>query len=164
MAYATTTVAVALMAAVLSFSLPTRATPYRLSPRERVEIERMLRAFFEAIRDGHTTEVTAHLPTPDEFRQIFRTGTEPFVQRHQQALERDVRELRQHFAHGVWLGLSFTHANTVEVSPCGRFALPTSQCIDGPVISWRTGDAIHRLRIDRLVRIHGRWKIFDARL
>jgi hypothetical protein len=160
----TTALAAALATALAAPSA--HATPYRLTAADRAEIERVLRTFFEATRDGNTAAATALVPTRDEFRRIFQSGTDPFIERHQRAIERDVRELRQRFANGTWVGLSsgFARGGAVELSQCGRLAVPASQCIDGPVIDWRVGTSVEHLRIDRLVRLDGHWKIFDARL
>ena len=59
---------------------------------------------------------------------------------------------------------AFAQTPSVELGPCGRFGTTASQCTEGPVIDWRVGDAVNHLRIDRLVRIDGHWKIFDPRL
>jgi hypothetical protein len=150
----------------LTASSAAQAASYRITAADRTEIERVLRAFFEATRDGNTAAASAHIPTAAEFRQIFARGAEPFIERHQRAIERDVRELRQRFAGGTWVGLSgpIARGGAVEMTTCGRLGAPQSRCIDGPVIDWRVGDRVEHLRIDRLVKLDGRWKIYDPRL
>jgi hypothetical protein len=158
----------AALAAALALATPgvARATPYRLTREDRAEIERLLRAFFEAARDGNAAATAATIPTAAEFRTLFAAGMDALLERHQSAIQRDVRELRQHFAQGTWAGLSgsFTTAPTVDLRPCGRFAAPRSQCTLGPVIDWRVGTETHHMRVDTLVRLNGHWRIFDPRL
>ena len=150
----------------IALPLEAHATPYRLTATDRTEITQLLQRFFEATRDGDVPNATTALASRAEIVRIYQPGTEPFIERQLLAMERDVRELRIRFANGTWVGVSATFAQTpsIEIGPCGRFGTTASQCTEGPVIDWRVGDAVNHLRIDRLVRLNGHWKIFDPRL
>jgi hypothetical protein len=157
-----------LAAAVLvtSFATLAQASDYNVSVADRTEVEELLHRFFDATRDGNQPLAQQTLPTRDEFAQLFQPGTEPFVERHQRAIERDVRDLRERFAGGTFVGLAsgFVAGSSIALGPCGSFGAPQGECTAGPVIEWRAGNETRRLRIDRLVRIRGHWKIFDPRL
>ena len=152
--------------ALLAIAPLAQATPYAPTATERTEVAQLLRGFFEATRDGDVQAIATAVLARDEFVQLYLPGTEPFVERQQRAIERDVRELRSHFAGGTWVGISgpFATDPIVEIVPCGRFGRPESECTLGPVISWRTGDTLRQMRVDRLVRVGGHWKIFDPRI
>jgi hypothetical protein len=149
-----------------SVALDARAADYTITAADRSEIEELLHRFFDAARDGNAALAAQAIPTRVEFAQLFQPGTEPFVERHQRAIDRDVHDLREHFAGGTFVGLTggFEAGATVVLSPCGTFGAPQSECASGPVIEWRAGAETRRMRVDRLVRIHGHWKIFDPRL
>jgi hypothetical protein len=143
-----------------------QATPYAPTPADRAEVAQLLHGFFEAARDGDVESIAAAILAHDEFVQVYLPNTEPFVERQERAIERDVHELRLHFAGGTWVGLTgpFATDAVVDVVPCGRFGRPDSECTLGPVISWRAGSIVRQMRVDRLVRIGGHWKIFDPRI
>lgn len=142
------------------------ARPYRLTPADRTEITQLLQTFFDATRDGNTAAARATMPTLPELQSLFQSGFAPFVEMHQQALDRAIRELRPRFAGGTFVGLagSFVTSPNIEIRACGRWSSATSECAAGPVIEWRAGTETRRLRIDTLVRMAGRWRIFDPRL
>lgn len=161
--------AVTLCAALLATTAgvrEARATPYRLTPADRAEVASMLRAFFEATRDGNSEAARRVVLSREEFRRVFPAGADAMIVTHQQHIERDMRELRARFAGGEWVGLTpeSSAATSYELTPCGRFANPSSQCTDGPVIEWRAQGAVRRMRIDRMARIDGHWKLFDPRM
>jgi hypothetical protein len=143
-----------------------QATPMPLAPSDHAEIARVLRTFFESTRDGDYATARTTIPTHDEFTAIFAEGTADVLAQHLRAIDRDVHELHDRFAGGIWTGIvgDFARTASLEVAPCGRIARPESQCANGPVIEWHVGTESRRLRIDRLVRVGGHWKIFDPRL
>lgn len=145
---------------------PAQARPHALNAQERAQIEGLLRAWFEGVRDGNTANIVAQQPTADEWRQIFQPGTEELWGRQIGVLARDARELRERFADGQWIGLAAPWATqrSIDVDRCGRFGREQSECSDGPVLEWRARGEVRRLRIDRLVRVGNRWRLFDARL
>ncbi len=162
--------ALALLALLLSALTPegeARAEPLRLTARDVSAITDAARAMFEGARDGQPARIAAVVPTREEFLALFQPNTLMFIERHQRALERDARELRQTFAGGVFVGIEpgFSAGRSLRVERCGRFGASASQCADGPILEFRVGTTVRRFRIDRIVRLrNGAWKIFDARM
>ncbi len=164
-----------MFAVTLSAAAPAAATPYALTPADRAEITALARTFFESTRDG-ARDVAAVFPSPVELRGIFPaprggavdagpTPVDEIVQRQFQAIERDVRALREVFRGGVFVGLGARSypRDAVDLRPCGRFARATSQCGDGPVIEYTVGGEARRFRLDTLARLRGHWRVFDVR-
>ncbi len=153
---------------------PAHATPHALTPADRAEITALARAFFEATRDG-ARDVLGVYPTPADLRSLFpaaRAGADAgpspadaIVRRQYEAIERDARALRETFRGGVFTGLapSSYARGVVDLRPCGRYARATSQCGDGPVIEYTVNGEARRFRVDTLVRLRGRWRVFDVR-
>ncbi len=158
-----------LLAAALTLGTAAHATPHALTAPDLAAITALARAFFDSTRDG-ARDVQDVYPTAAELRALFAvgapSGADGLVRRHMEAVERDVRALRERFRGGTFVGITPTsyRRNTVDLRPCGRFARATSQCGDGPVIEYTVGGETRRLRLDTLVRVRGRWRLFDVRL
>lgn len=162
-----TLLATALAALTLTAPRAARADDLRLTAADVTQITTLVRTMFEAIRDGNRPAITAALPTRAEFSSLFLPGTQPLLERHTRALERDTRELKNVFDGAVFVGIdaSFAAGRTVRTERCGRFGARGSQCANGPIIEYRVGASTRHIRIDRLVRLPGNvWKIYDVRL
>ncbi len=170
-----TTLGLTLSLATLAAVLPADAAPYALTAADRAEITALARSFFEATRDG-ARDVANVYPSPTELRTLFAAtrrqsadaGPSPvdeIAQRQYLAIERDARALRDTFRGGVFVGIAARSypRDTVDLRPCGRFARATTQCGDGPVIEYTVGSEARRFRLDTLVRLRGRWRVFDVR-
>ncbi len=164
-----------MFAVTLTAAAPAAATPYALTAADRAEITALARTFFESTRDG-VRDLAAVFPSPVELRGIFPaprggavdagpTPVDEIVQRQFQAIERDVRALRDAFRGGVFVGLGARSypRDAVDLRPCGRFARAASQCGDGPVIEYTVGGEARRFRLDTLARLRGHWRVFDVR-
>lgn len=158
----------------LAMTASAHATPYALTAADRAEITALARSFFESARDA-TRDVRDVYPTVAEMRALFPTpraaadaGVSPVdevVQRQLRAIERDVRDLAATFHGGRFVGLGARSypRNTVDLRPCGRFARADTQCGDGPLIEYAVGEETRRFRLDTLVRLRGRWRVYDVR-
>jgi hypothetical protein len=149
------------------FAIGTRvhADPPPITPAEREEIARLMRTFFDATRDGDTNTLATVVPTEAEFTRIFETGTEPLVERHRRAVAQAFTELRTRFANGQFVAVHGLEAGTaLRIERCSNFASRTSECITGPVIEWSANGQSYRMRVNRLVRVGGHWRVLAPRL
>ncbi len=145
------------------------AVPRPLSTAERAELEVLARSLFDAVRAGEA-EAPGVFPSPAELREVFGVrevgdaGSENLlVARQRAAIVRDVRELRSVLAGAEYVGLAGPPRTTVDARRCGRFGVQAAPCADGPVVEYRIGLETHRFRVDTLVRVGGRWRVFDLR-
>jgi hypothetical protein len=155
------------LATVAAAPREARAEELRLTARDVTAITDAVRALFEGARDGDAARLTGVIPTRADFVALFQPNTLMFIERHQRAIERDVRELRATFANGTFVALdaSFAAGRTLTIERCGRFGTRASQCANGPIVEYRVGAATRRFRVDRLVRLrNGTWKVFDPRM
>lgn len=140
---------------------------YRLTAADVTAITALARTLFEAGRDGQAERLRAAIPTREEYLATFAPTLSMLADRHQRIVESDVAGLRTTFAGGTFVSIdgTFTANRGIRMDRCGRVAVRTSQCINGPRIEYRVGDRRRYFRIDRLVRLpSGVWKIFDARM
>lgn len=157
-------------AAALSLCLlappPAAAAPHALTPADRAAIATLAHDFFEAVKRGDR-EMAGVLPTRAELRGLFPpgAGAEGLVLRHAEALARDTRALHEVLREATWVGLaeSSYRGGAIDLTPCGRFARATSRCGDGPTLEYELRGQRRRLRLDTLVRIGARWRVFDVR-
>lgn len=143
-----------------------RATPYTLTATDREAIATLARTFFEAIRRGDR-EMNDVFPTRAELRGLFppALGVDGLVLRHAEALARDAQALHETFRHATFVGVveGSYRRGVIDLAPCGRFARASSRCGDGPIIEYDVDGRRRRLRIDTLVRLGTRWRVFDVR-
>jgi hypothetical protein len=152
-------------AAVFAIGASAQADPPPVTPVEREEIARLMRTFFEATRDGDTNALATVVPTEAQFTQIFEAGTGPLVERHRRAVAQAFTELRTRFANGQFVAVHGLEAGTeLRVERCSNFASRRSECITGPVIEWSANGQSYRMRVNRLVRIGGHWRVLAPRL
>ena len=52
----------------------------------------------------------------------------------------------------------------VHTDRCSPFAMPQSECLDGPVIEWTVNGETRRMRVNKLVRVDGHWRVFAPRM
>ena len=157
-------------AAALTLSLlappPAAAAPYALTPADRAASAALARGFFEAVKRGDR-EMAGVLPTRAELRGLFPpgAGADGIVLRHAEALARDARALHEVLRDATFVGLaeSSYRGDVIDLTPCGRFARASSRCGDGPTLEYEVGGQRRRLRLDTLVRIGARWRVFDVR-
>jgi hypothetical protein len=136
-----------------------------VSEAERVEIVRLMQRYFDATRDGNTHALAEVVPTDREFTQIFPPGTEPLVERHRRAVSDALTELHTRFAAGTFVGIDgFETGSNITIERCSTFASIHSECVLGPVIEWTANGQHQRMRVGRLVRVGGHWKVFAPRL
>lgn len=136
-----------------------------LTAAEHDEIARLLEVFFTAARDADTRGLAGVLPTDPQFARIFLPGTEPLVARHRRAIARALDDLHTRFAGGRWVAMrGLDTGASVHIQRCASFAAPQSECLDGPVIEWTVGTETLHMRVNRLVRVDGHWKLFAPRL
>ncbi|MEI8257760.1 MAG: hypothetical protein WCJ30_18950 [Deltaproteobacteria bacterium] len=153
------------LALAASHGAHAQAQARALSAAEHDEIARLLETFFTAARDGDARALAGVLPTDPQFARIFMAGTEPLVERHRRAIARALADLRTRFAGGRWVAMrGLDAAATVHPQRCASFAAPNSECLDGPVIEWVAGTEALRMRVNRLVRVDGHWRLFAPRL
>ncbi|MEZ4408005.1 MAG: hypothetical protein R3A52_16250 [Polyangiales bacterium] len=146
------------------------AVPYRLTPADRAAITTLMRRFFTAVTTGARAP-TGVFPTRAELITLYsgpraQPGeAEALAQRQLAAIDRDVQSLREPFARGRFTGLAGREvtSGTLDIRPCGRLALATSQCATGPVLEWTVDGQPHRVRIDTIVRLRTGWRIYDVR-
>ncbi len=157
--------ALGLAALVLAPSRTAHAQTRVLSAAEHDEIARLLEAFFTAARDADTRGLAGVLPTDPQFARIFLPGTEPLVARHRRAIARALDDLHARFAGGRWVAMRGLDTGAfVHIQRCASFAAPQSECLDGPVIEWTAGAETLHMRVARLVRVDGHWRLFAPRL
>jgi hypothetical protein len=150
---------------VLAFASGVHADPPPVSASEREEIARLMRTFFDATRDGDTNTLATVVPTEAEFARIFEAGTEPLIERHRRAIAQAFTELRTRFASGQFVAVHGLEARTeLRIERCSNFAQRRSECITGPVIEWTANGTSHRMRVNRLVRVGGHWRVLAPRL
>lgn len=162
--------ALAVVLSVVTVPNTVRAVPYRLTQADRAEITALMQRFFTAVSNGQREPVRV-FPTRAELLGLYVSPRaqpgegEALAQRQLAAIERDVRSLREPFAHGRFVGLRGREitTGTLEIRPCGRLALTTSRCATGPVLQWSVGDEAHSVRIDTLVRLPSGWRVYDVR-
>jgi hypothetical protein len=141
------------------------ADPPAVSAAERDAIARLMRTFFDATRDGDTNTLATVMPTDAEFARIFEAGTEPLVERHRRAIAQALSELRTRFASGQFVAVHGLEPGTeLRIERCSNFASPRSECITGPVIEWSANGHSYRMRVNRLVRVGGHWRVMAPRL
>ncbi|MDP3273598.1 MAG: hypothetical protein Q8Q09_00280 [Deltaproteobacteria bacterium] len=155
------------LSVTLAWASAAQAETRRLTEADVRGVSEAVRTAFEAVRDGDTPRLRTVVATREDFVRLFVSGTVPFIEWHQRAIERDARELRGTFASGTFvsLGPAFVVGASVRLDRCGRFGARASRCTDGPIIEYRVGTLSRRFRVDRLVRLaDGTWKIFDLRM
>jgi len=150
----------------LLLTAPAHATPYTLTPSDREAITALARQFFEAVKRGDRA-MEGVLPTRAELRGMFppAQGVDGVVRRHAESLARDTQALHEVLRDATFVGITDTsyRRNVIDLTPCGRFARATTRCGDGPVIEYEVGGQRRRLRLDTLVRLGTRWRVFDVR-
>lgn len=156
----------ALLLALLLAAAPAQAVPVTLTAADREAITALARQLFEAVQRGDRT-MDGVLPTRAELRGIFPpgAGADAIILRHAEALARDTQALHEVFREATFVGLAegSYRGDVIDLGPCGRFARATSRCGDGPVITYERGGVRRRLRLDTLVRLGTRWRVFDVR-
>ncbi len=161
---------IAVTAAVLSVAPSAGAVPLRVDPAVRAEITALAERAFVAVRDG-VRDPAGVFPTLAEMRAIFGVtagGATPqasFAEAQFRALARDARDFQERFRTGRFVGLAATFAGggSIDLHRCGRLTRADSQCVEGPVIEYEVNGERRRFRLDALVRVGGRWRVFDLR-
>ncbi len=152
-------------AALIALATTAHADEQPLRATDHDEIERVVHAFFDATRDGNTQALATVIPSDADFARVFAAGTEPLVARYRRAISLALTELRTRFANGQYVAMRGLDTGTpVRIERCGPFAQPASQCINGPVIEWTANGATQHMRVSRLVRVNGHWRILAPRL